>query len=62
MIEIKVTENDTSVSGKIKTKAGTIQELATLVVIMEDLMDQTLDTPELKAVFEDCLIEAQKNR
>jgi len=62
MIKIKVTENDTSVGGKIKAKAGTIQELATLVVIVEDLMDQTLDTPELKAAFEDCLIEAQKNR
>ena len=62
MIKIKVTENGKSVDGKIKAKAGTIQELAALVAIVEDMMDQTLDTPALKAAFEDCLIEAQNNK
>jgi len=62
MIKIKVTENDKSVDGKIKAKTGTIQELAALVLMVEDIMDKTLDTPALKAAFEDCLIEAQKNK
>ena len=62
MIKIKVVEKDNSVDGKIKAKEGTIQELAALVLVVEDIMDKTLDTPALRASFEDCLIEAQKNR
>ena len=62
MIKIKVTKNENVVSGKIKTKKSTIQELATLVLAVEDMIDKTLDTPALRAAFEDCLIEAEKNR